>query len=74
MNNHIGRTLLLIILTFYSLMSPASGVSKYSTLIREVRGWSQRRSLPWATPCSNDMKTTRLSLCICSFAHAQTTI
>lgn len=45
MNNHIGRTLLLIILTFYSLMSPASGVSKYSTLIREVRGWSSEKVL-----------------------------
>ena len=45
MNNHICRTLLLIILTFYSLMSPASGVSKYSTLIREVRGWSSEKVL-----------------------------
>ncbi|WP_337642161.1 helix-turn-helix domain-containing protein [Prevotella sp.] len=32
-------------MTFYSLMSPASGVSKYSTLIREVRGWSSEKVL-----------------------------
>lgn len=61
MNNHIGRTLLLIILTFYSLMSPASGVSSIQRSYAKFVDGRPRRFLLWATPCSNDMKTTRPS-------------
>lgn len=45
MKNHIARTLLVLILLIYSLALLASSNSKYSPLIRQVRGWSSEKIL-----------------------------
>lgn len=45
MKNHIGRTLLVLILFIHSLTSLASSQSKYTPLIRQVRGWPSENIL-----------------------------
>lgn len=45
MKNHIGRTLLVLILFIHSLTSLASSQSKYTPLIRQVRGWPSEKIL-----------------------------
>lgn len=45
MKNHIGRTLLVLILLIHSLTSLASSHSKYTPLIRQVRGWPSEKIL-----------------------------
>ena len=45
MKNHIGRTLLVLILLIHSLTSLASSQSKYTPLIRQVRGWPSEKIL-----------------------------
>lgn len=45
MKNHIGRTLLVLILFIHSLTSLASSHSKYTPLIRQVRGWPSEKIL-----------------------------
>lgn len=45
MKNHIGRTLLVLILFIHSLTSLASSQSKYTPLIRQVRGWASEKIL-----------------------------
>lgn len=45
MKNHIGRTLLVLILLIHSLTSLASSQSKYTPLIRQVRGWASEKIL-----------------------------